>query len=725
VLLHGKTGWRLRLGAVALVVAILGWAGLASVAGADDARRYEQVSPADKGQGDIIGDGETTIAATLGDRVSFSTRTPFGDEIGSGVSGQTQYVARRTSNGWVSHAVTPTPRPDAIQTLFTATKLETFSDDLSSAIVWGYDLPGGGGTPNRNNIYEENTATRALRPLTLSQVDPLVPFDFLNMINWGVSADAQHVAFVTSTQLLPDAAPGVPNVYQWDSGTGLSLAGVLPGGSVPTGGSDVQPNDYRGAMSADGRRLVFTAAPNGVPELYMRNEGSVTSAISQPVGSQTDSTNVALQAMTPDGRNVFFVTDSPLDVRDNNGGPDLYRWTDSGDAAHDGVIAQISNSGDFGLDGTRNGVIGVSNDGSRVYYQTLGSRLVAWNNGVSSMISADVAIDASASNSLSEAASQPGLGRVTPDGMWLAFVTSATLATDGIHGLKGDITNGHYEMYVYSLRDGGLTCISCPSGAATSDALVVPDVTSGTPQLFDDAIRPHFLSDKGQVFFSTREALVPGDVNGVEDVYEYDAPTGALRLVSTGAGKDPTSFADAGANGDDVFVETRQQLDAGDRDGLVDLYDATPRSRMPFLSAPPSPSKDCQGDTCQPPSSMKPPDASFGSLSLAGGGTIPPAVRLLTFPSTAIGQGAVNSVRVRLSAAGRLTWRGRGVQTGSVKHGRGVFAIRVRLDRHARVQLNTRNRYVTRIRLTLVSADGTRVSGITRMTFRAAARKGR
>ncbi len=725
-MLHGETCWRARHGAVVLVLAILGAFGFASSAGAADQRHYEQVSPAQKGQGDIVADGETTIAATLGDAVEFSTRTPFGDEIGSGVSGQTQYVARRASDGWGVHAVTPTPRSDTIQTFFSATKLQTFSDDLSSAVVWGYDLPGGGGTPARNNIFLEDTATRALQPITLSQVAPLSPFDFLTTTDWGTSADAKHLAFVTSTQMLPNAAPGVPNVYEWDAGRGLSLAGILPDGTVPSGGSNVQPadvppNDYRAAMSSDGSRLVFTAAPNGDPELYMRIDGSTTVPISQPNGDP-DSTNVHIQAVTPDGHNVFFTTDSGLVPGDTNDAPDLYRWTDSGDPAHDGTITQITNDGSLGLDGTRDGVVGVSDDGTVVYYQTLGAQLVVWNNGASRLLSTGAQADPDPTESLTALASHPGLGRVTPDGRWLAFVSDATISNNQI-GLTGQVTNGHYEVYVYRLGDARPFCVSCPVGAATSDASVVPDVTSGSPQIFNDAIRPRFLSDGGKVFFSTAEALVPQDVNGVEDVYEYDAPTGALSLVSTGTGKDPTSFADASVDGGDVFIQTRQQLVAGDRDDLVDLYDATTRPALPVVQQ--APVVGCEGDTCQPPPLTSPAEDQLGSLAFDGPAASAPAVRGLTIPGSVEARGSVASIRVRLGVAGTLAWHGAGVLSGSGRHGKGVVTVRVGLDRRARVQLKDKGRYVTRIRLTLVPAKGARVSGIARVTFRAAAKKGR
>ena len=181
--------------------------------------------------------------------------------------------------------------------------------------------------------------------------------------------------------------------------------------------------------------------------------------------------------------------------------------------------------------------------------------------------------------------------------------------------LTGQVTNGHYEMYMYSLKDDRLTCISCPSGPATSDASVVPGVTSGTPALTNIGIRPQFLSDKGQVFFSTAEALLPQDTNGVADVYEYDAESETLRLLSPGTGSNPTTFADASANGEDVFVQTRQQLVSEDHDPLVDLYDVRLGGGFPAPSVP----AGCVADECQA-SPTVPGFAPPASIGFAGAG---------------------------------------------------------------------------------------------------------
>jgi hypothetical protein len=727
VLLRGEMVRRVRVFAVVLG-AVLGLS--VPAAHASDARHYEKVSPADKGNGDIIGDGGTNVASRAGDAVTLSTRTPFGDTIGSGVAGQTQYVARRTPDAWVTHAITPQPRSEEYQTFFGATRFRTFSDDLGTAVLWAYDLPAvTGDLPLRSNIYVEDTASRALEAVTALHnglPDPLPHFLFeLNQdANWGVSADARHVAFVSRAQYLLEAAPGVPNVYQWDDGV-LSLAGVLPDGTVPPNGSDIvtpQPVPmYRSSMSADGSRLVFTASDGGNDQLFMRINGSRTVWVSEPEldpndpsfpppNYQPDPSNVLLQAVTPDGRSVFFTTDSPLLPEDMNGANDLYRYTDSADPSSDHNLTLIPDNGQ---------VVGISDDGERVYTQTGGDNIVAWDHGTTHTIISAVPIEGDPREQLAVTSWGPGLGRLTPDGRYFAFATDAS---DVGIGPNGEVTNGHREMYLYTLG-GGVKCISCPSGPATSGITVSPDVTAGVVSYTMPGIRPHFLSDDGKVFFSTAEALVPQDRNGVLDAYEYDPASDSLSLISSGKGSDPATFTDASASGDDVFIVTRQRLVASDHDDLVDLYDARIGDALP--SPPEAAPPGCEGETCQGSPSASPPEDLLGSLTFDEGGAGAFGVSGLTVRRHLVLHGASGSLRVKLSSPGTLSWHGRGLRSGSVRRSRsGVLVLHLQLRRHARAQLRSSGTYRTSVHLTLDSADGD-TGRATRVTFKAAAKKGR
>lgn len=589
-----------------------------------DCRAYEMVSPLNKGFGDLVAEGGTTIPSAEGDGVVFNSRTPFGDTVGAGVSGQTQYLARRGADGWTTHAITPMPRADALQTIFAPTILQIYSEDLRRGVVWGYDLPGGGGTPDRNNIYLEDTSNRALQPVTISQADALAASDFRSQWNLGLSADARHITFMAKTRLLPEAASGKHNVYQWNDGV-LTLASILPDGSPVLDAATVFPKNYRGAMSVDGSRQLFSAPvfnngsatlmPNS--QLYQRIDGDRTIWISEPEGSD-DSTpqEVALEGATPDGRGVVFSTTSRLLDEDENDGRDLYRFIDGPDPENEENLTLISNKGNLSnilLANSGASVVGLTDDAEQIYYSTPDSRLTVWNRGTRRTISSSFISTSIPNFRIHLTSSTPGLGRVSPDGNYVAFVSRSS---GGAIGLTGSVTNDHLEMYLYSFNNDTLDCLSCPEGPAASDASVVAEVTNGSPVIENVGFRPRFLAAEGKVFFSTRESLLSQDVNGTLDAYQFDPASGTTSLLSTGRGSDPASFANASLSGDDVFILTRQRLDSHDTDDLVDLYDVRVGGGFPPLTLPSSP---CMGEACQSPAAASPSAPSVSSSARARG----------------------------------------------------------------------------------------------------------
>lgn len=602
-----------------------------------DCRAYEMATPLQKGNGDIVGDGMTNYAAVDGNAITFSTRTPFGDSIGSGVSGQTQYVARRGANGWSSNSITPQPRPDAYQTVYGATRYQAFAEDLKTAMLFGYDLPAAtDDLPVRNNIYVEDLVTRSLRTVTTfanGLPEFLLPphYDLSANEIWGVSADARHVAFVSTGVYVPGAAAGGnQNVYQWDDGV-LSLAGILPDGNVPSGGS-ISPvleeglARYREAMSKDGSRLLFKASAGGNQQLYQRIDGERTVWISETElkpsdpNYQPDPSGVTLNAATPDGRNVFFTTGTPLLSEDTNGAPDLYRWTDSANPASDDNLTRITQNN---FDGGE--VIGTSDDGERVYYWTTGAQIVVWDHGATRVIiDGRVGAAGNRGERLSATASGPGMGRVTPDGRYLAFGSGTSFFTpDGrrVGPMGEEAMKGFYALYFYSLDNDTLRCVSCPSGPVTPGVTVTPTSSKAVIEVVNTASRPRFLSKGGKVFFSTTESLVPGDVNGAYDTYQYDPATGSVDLLASGKSGDAITFTDASASGDDVFVVTRQQLAPSDTDNLIDLYDV--RVGGGFVEPIEPASDPCAGERCQGTAGQAPPIAAPASQAQGRGNPHP------------------------------------------------------------------------------------------------------
>jgi hypothetical protein len=124
------------------------------------------------------------------------------------------------------------------------------------------------------------------------------------------------------------------------------------------------------------------------------------------------------------------------------------------------------------------------------------------------------------------------------------------------------------------------------------------------------------------VFFSTDEALVPEDVNGKYDAYEYDVASRTVHLLSTGTGTSDSFFMDADASGDNAYILTRQRLVGWDTDGAVDIYDV--RVGGGFPEPPPVTVGECGAGTCQGAGSAAPVFDAPASLTVAGAGNAPP-----------------------------------------------------------------------------------------------------
>ncbi len=73
------------------------------------------------------------------------------------------------------------------------------------------------------------------------------------------------------------------------------------------------------------------------------------------------------------------------------------------------------------------------------------------------------------------------------------------------------------------------------------------------------------ISDDGRVFFDLPEPLALGDANQRNDVYEWT--NGKLELVSTGTSPSDSKLLSVSADGKDVFFFTRQKLVPEDLNG--------------------------------------------------------------------------------------------------------------------------------------------------------------
>lgn len=181
--------------------------------------------------------------------------------------------------------------------------------------------------------------------------------------------------------------------------------------------------------------------------------------------------------------------------------------------------------------------------------------------------------------------------QVTPDGRYAAFAS--------VMPLDGYDSGGRYQVF-RSERGGSPQCLSCAQSLAipSSDASLTPYGLS-------------LLSD-GRVFFNTGEQLTLRDSNEKRDAYEWS--DGKQELISTGTSPSDSELLSASADGKDVFFFTRQKLVPQDQNGdNVRLYDA--REGGGFEFGPPqfqcAASDECHGASTKAP-------APLGAATTAG-----------------------------------------------------------------------------------------------------------
>jgi DNA-binding beta-propeller fold protein YncE len=631
--------------------------------GLPDNRAYEKVSPTDKNGGEVgVPQGSTGGPSELdtprpqesssdGEAITYPSFAAFGGVAGAGST--TQYLSRRTTSGWQTSNITPPNRGTEFRD-----PLRGFSADLSTAAVAQSDpplLPGA--TPGRENLYLQDNETGALRLLTTEPPEVVEGLAKYCITYFGASSDFSHVIFSAPGGLTPEAPVNSSrNLYEWTDGGGVRLVNVFPDGSpaVPVGQGATSFGGFGNetncgslahvslhAISQDGSRIFWTygggtysgmAAP-----LFARINGQETIQLDANQGGAGPGGKGHFLAATADGEKVLF-----SDVNKLVGGAkpgDLYLY-DFG--AEEGEHLRDLTAGPAATETL--GVLGTSSDLSRIYFVAKGilsgsqenaagekaeagaRNLYLWREGEGSRFIAvlsgenDVSDWGGSISSPTSSEPQVQTARATPDGKYLAFLSSSPLT--GYDNVGQDSGEPVSEAYLYDSEADRLICASCnPTGARPHGGTSLPTWRVALQQ-------PRYLSDDGRrLFFETSDGIAPTDVNGKVDVYEfersgtgscsstspdYSARTdGCISLITTGNSSTDSYLLDASSDGRDVFFSTSQQLLQSDRDEHFDVYDAREGGGFPEPAEP----APCNGEGCKgpvpPPPAAEPPGSSI------------------------------------------------------------------------------------------------------------------
>jgi hypothetical protein len=527
----------------------------------------------------------------------------------------------------------------------------------------------------------------------------------------GATPDASHVLLESKVAL---TAGGAAGLYEWSGGS-LTFIGV---GTLPH-----VNRSARHAVSDTGSSVVFEGPPGGVEGLFWRDvaRGVTVKLDAAEPGCpepECEGGKGVFQIASADGSRVFFTDTNRLTKGAGATGgehpkPDLYVCEIIADACH---LTDLTPPAGGEAASVRGGVLGASVDGSSVYFVANGVqgkaagaahgtcdenavnavcnvyRVQREGSGWGSPRLVAVISEEDRPDWNIELNKQPT--RVSPSGEWLAFMSERSLTgydnRDAVSGQPDE------EVFSYHASTGALVCASCdPTGARPAGRLI-PDESSlfagvgvwphrwlagnvpgWTPYALGAAsYQSRFLSDSGRLFFNSSDPLVPADVGGTEDVYQYEPAgtpsggegvggctstpagngvvvkpggpfkdvegregtegAGCVGLISSGRSSGDSGFLDASASGNDVFFLTSAKLTSQDFDTSFDVYDAhVCTTEAPCTSAPTSPPPCTNESSCKPSPTPQPgifgapPSATFsGPGNLGGGGlnpTPPPA----------------------------------------------------------------------------------------------------
>ncbi len=462
--------------------------------------------------------------------------------------------------------------------------------------------------------------------------------------------------------------------YLYDSVDGRPyLVDVLPNGRVAPGASfgaveaGLGPNGVPGAgpgftrvISADGSRVFWTAAPEAFVNTHTSSELAPIEKRSQALYVRENDT----QPQSPVGpeEECMIATDAcTVQVDAAVGGGGIFQG-----ASADGskVFFTKGNLYEYNL-GTAEttnlspgvevkGVAGISENGEYVYYVDASDNIDLWHGGVTTRVATNGAKNSGdyptgnvALTSDYEEEIGSRTAEVTPDGQSLVFMSNASLTGYDNRGFRKDsglgtmVEEAIEEVFLYEAPSGKLRCVSCdPTGeapvltnasaVATAGAIAKGEtslVGAELPVSLEPTYQPQWISEDGsRVFFDSAQPLVPQATSGWLDVYEWERDgsgscqqgEGCIYLLSSGSDPENTYLLDASASGNDVFLITRAQLVAQDRNDVLDVYDARVGGVHP--TTPP----ECSGTGCQGVPPAPPIFATPASVTFEGTGNFPP-----------------------------------------------------------------------------------------------------
>jgi hypothetical protein len=496
-----------------------------------EGRAYEMVTPNNKEGNPVFPEIFPAAGTGEGELVAFTSPGAFaGSSIGSSYD---DYLAQRGSEMWDTSPVgVPTSEESTPDTFALATGFADFTPDLSESLSYVENAPNIGsalGHAATTVFYlrqPDGSFIHASPLLKTVSGKPVTGVEYE-----GASPDFSHLVFAISSDesseraLLPsDTTEDTQALYEI-SGIGgpspvLRLLDVNDEGRVidPYCPAELGGSTAFHAISNNGSKIFFTANTNlaargacdftfgqlgEFPEnpamLFVRVNDSKTLEVSKPIPAQcteapcttAEQTSAVFQGASEDGSKAFFTTILPLVNGDKDGTNDLYEAVIEGEAVKELIQVSKGEGPTPGTGAEVQGVVRISDDGSHVYFVAKGVLTEGKN--------------VEGNEPLKGADNMYVYDTVTQKTTYVAELCSGKEESGSVSGV-----------------------VKCPSSGSDFEQLWMLEGERSDLHEAQDTQDGQFL------VLSSFSQLTPDDTNSGKNVYEYDALTGRLVLVSVG-----------------------------------------------------------------------------------------------------------------------------------------------------------------------------------------------
>ena len=329
-----------------------------------------------------------------------------------------------------------------------------------------------------------------------------------------ISANGRFVAFMSyASNLVPGDTNNYRDIFVYDR-----LSNTIERVNVAEDGSQTDSYSWDTSISADGRYVAFSSAAsnlvpddtNGLTDVFVvdRNTRSIERVSVDIAGQEVNRTSGG-PSLSADGRFVAFYSAAALVPEDTNDLSDIYVYN-----LASGELERVSVNSDGQQGDGPAGSVSISDDGRYVAFSSNSDNFFPEDNAYFDIFVYDRETDTLEAVTTGGDAGYPS---ISGDGRFVAFNGMASQVEPGIG------VGGLHKTYLYDRLTDKLRSVSVGTDGEQPNA---------------GSYRPAVSFDGSVIAFESYATnLVPGDSNGVGDIFVYEPKVEPFYNVNVGTGQ--------------------------------------------------------------------------------------------------------------------------------------------------------------------------------------------